>query len=57
MTKNAYEQAGVNIAAGEEIIEGLKQAIGEQGPHILNGIGNFAGCYQLSEDRSDSNHR
>ncbi|MFG1200739.1 phosphoribosylformylglycinamidine cyclo-ligase, partial [Pediococcus acidilactici] len=53
MTKNAYEQAGVNIAAGEEIIEGLKQAIGEQGPHILNGIGNFAGCYQLSEDQLD----
>jgi phosphoribosylformylglycinamidine cyclo-ligase len=53
MTKSAYEQAGVNIAAGEEVVEGLKQKLRQQDSHILGGIGSFAGCYQLSEDQLD----
>ncbi|KRM12955.1 phosphoribosylformylglycinamidine cyclo-ligase [Paucilactobacillus suebicus] len=49
--KNAYEEAGVNIAAGEAVVDSLKQQMGKQDNHVLSGIGGFAGCYQLSEDQ------
>lgn len=53
MTKSAYEKAGVNIAAGEAVVSGLKKHLVQKDPHILGGIGSFAGCYQLSKDQLD----
>ncbi|TLQ04058.1 phosphoribosylformylglycinamidine cyclo-ligase [Pediococcus stilesii] len=53
MTKNAYEKAGVNIAAGEAVVEDLKKNLIHNDPHILGGIGSFAGCYQMSSDQLD----
>lgn len=52
--KNAYEEAGVNIAAGEAVVDALQKKVHETDPHVLGGIGGFAGCYQLSEDQLDA---
>lgn len=53
MVESAYEKAGVNITAGEELVADLKQKLGAPDPHVLGGLGSFAGCYQLSKDQLD----
>lgn len=53
MVESAYEKAGVNITAGEELVADLKQKLGAPDPHVLGGFGSFAGCYQLSKDQLD----
>ncbi|MCV3329716.1 phosphoribosylformylglycinamidine cyclo-ligase [Pediococcus pentosaceus] len=53
MVESAYEKAGVNITAGEELVADLKQKLGALDPHVLGGLGSFAGCYQLSKDQLD----
>lgn len=53
MVESAYEKAGVNITAGEELVADLKQKLGTPDPHVLGGLGSFAGCYQLSKDQLD----
>lgn len=48
MTKRVYEDAGVSIAAGEEITEQIKSlAHATHGPNVLHGLGLFSGFYQL----------
>jgi phosphoribosylformylglycinamidine cyclo-ligase len=53
MTESAYQKAGVNIAAGEAVVTNLKQHLNQTDPHVLGGIGSFAGCYQLLDDQLD----
>ena len=46
---NAYERAGVNLAAGNQVVEALKQKLNRQDSHVLGTLGGFAGCYELDE--------
>ncbi len=48
---NAYEKAGVSIAAGEEVVADLQRKMDYTDPHVLGGIGGFAGCYELLGDQ------
>lgn len=52
--KNAYEKAGVNIAAGEAVVSSLQRQVKHQDPHVLGGIGGFAGCYELAGEQLNS---
>ncbi|ATO43642.1 phosphoribosylformylglycinamidine cyclo-ligase [Loigolactobacillus coryniformis] len=45
---NAYEKAGVNIAAGETVVTNLQQQIKKlNSANVLGGLGAFGGLYQL----------
>ncbi|MFD0896923.1 phosphoribosylformylglycinamidine cyclo-ligase [Loigolactobacillus binensis] len=45
---NAYEKAGVNIAAGEAVVTNLQQQIKKlNSANVLGGLGAFGGLYQL----------
>ncbi len=46
MTKGAYAQAGVDIAAGHEATKLMKTAVQATfGPEVLSDVGNFGGLY------------
>jgi phosphoribosylformylglycinamidine cyclo-ligase len=46
--KDAYAQAGVDIDAGNETVSRYRALLGAQRhPRILEGIGAFAGCYDM----------
>ena len=49
--KDAYEQAGVNIVAGEKVVSALQQKMKLQDSHVLDQIGGFAGCYEVDRDQ------
>lgn len=49
--KDAYEKAGVNIAAGEKVVATLQQQMKLQDSHVLEQIGGFAGCYELDHQQ------
>lgn len=49
---DAYEKAGVNIAAGETVVTNLQQQLQKlNGTNVLGGLGAFAGLYQLPEQQ------
>lgn len=51
---NAYERAGVNIAAGDEVVQNLKKKMSQQDSHVLGQLGGFAGLYEMDESQLDS---
>lgn len=46
---NAYESAGVNIAAGAAVVDELQKNLKTQS-HVLGSLGTFAGCYDLGQE-------
>src|SRR5690606_33229577 len=47
----AYKQAGVNIAAGNEAVERMKQHVKKTfRPEVLTGLGGFGGLFGLNKD-------
>ncbi|MCP4362318.1 MAG: phosphoribosylformylglycinamidine cyclo-ligase [Chloroflexi bacterium] len=49
MSKSAYAQAGVDIAAGQRATELMKTAVHATfGPEVLSGVGNFGGLFDIS---------
>ncbi|MFC6170772.1 phosphoribosylformylglycinamidine cyclo-ligase [Loigolactobacillus jiayinensis] len=45
---NAYEKAGVNIAAGDTVVKNLQAQLQQlNGSNVLGGLGAFAGLYKL----------
>src|SRR5579863_6153834 len=50
---DAYARAGVNIDAGNEAVARYRALIGQRrDPRILEGIGGFGGCFELSGYRA-----
>lgn len=45
---NAYESAGVNIAAGATVVNELQKNLKTQA-NVLGNLGTFAGCYDISQ--------
>jgi phosphoribosylformylglycinamidine cyclo-ligase len=52
-TGETYAGAGVDIAAGEEAVERIKEAVGstQDRPEVLGGIGGFGGLFTVPTDR------
>jgi len=49
--KNAYQQAGVDIKAGEQAVELMKDAVADTyTPNVLDGIGGFGAAYALGSN-------
>lgn len=49
MAKTAYERAGVNIAAGERAVEGMKASVRATfNEHVLSDLGSFGGLFDLA---------
>lgn len=49
-----YKSAGVDISAGNSLIELIKQDVSStQGKNVLGGIGGFAGMYRLGKEYKD----
>lgn len=49
MTKSAYAQAGVDIAAGHQATQLMKTAVqATYGPEVLSGVGSFGGLYSAA---------
>jgi len=47
-----YKQAGVDIAAGEAVVQGIKAAVrSTTRPEVLGGLGGFAGLFRLGSYR------
>ena len=47
---NAYARAGVNIAAGQQAVDLMKEAVrATYGPEVLAGIGAFGGLYNAAK--------
>ncbi len=48
-TKNAYAQAGVDIAAGTRATQLMKAAVqATYGPEVLSGVGSFGGLFDIT---------
>lgn len=48
----AYKQAGVDIAAGNEAVERMKKHVGRTfRPEVLTGLGGFGGLFGLNKDQ------
>ncbi len=48
--QSTYQNAGVDLAAGEKAVMLMKDAVtGTYGPQVLAGIGSFGGLYDISE--------
>jgi phosphoribosylformylglycinamidine cyclo-ligase len=48
----AYKQAGVDIAAGNEAVERMKQHVKKTfRPEVLTGLGGFGGLFSLNKDK------
>lgn len=48
---NAYQEAGVDIKAGEQAVELMKDAVAETyTPNVLDGIGGFGAAYALGSE-------
>ena len=48
---SAYKRAGVNIDAGDELVDRIAPSVRSTfGPHVLGGLGGFAGMYRLNGD-------
>jgi phosphoribosylformylglycinamidine cyclo-ligase len=48
----AYKQAGVNIAAGNEAVERMKKHVRKTfRPEVLTGLGGFGGLFSLNKDK------
>lgn len=52
--KDAYQQAGVDIEAGNEVVNELKNKMTAKDSHILGHLGSFAGCYELDQQQLES---
>ncbi|HUM71078.1 MAG TPA: phosphoribosylformylglycinamidine cyclo-ligase, partial [Chloroflexota bacterium] len=49
ITKNAYAQAGVDIAAGTRATQLMKAAVqATYGPEVLSGVGSFGGLFDIT---------
>lgn len=47
-----YTDAGVDIAAGEALVEKIKSRVSQTyGPQVVNGVGGFAALYQVDDTR------
>ncbi|CUS25609.1 phosphoribosylformylglycinamidine cyclo-ligase [Paucilactobacillus oligofermentans DSM 15707 = LMG 22743] len=51
---NAYERAGVNIAAGDEVVQNLKKKMSQQDGHVIGQLGGFAGMYEMDDSQLDT---
>lgn len=51
---NAYERAGVNIAAGDEVVQNLKKKMSQQDAHVIGQLGGFAGMYEMDDSQLDT---
>ncbi len=52
MKPDAYKEAGVDIDAGEAVVEGIREAVRSTGrPEVLGGIGGFGGLFALGKYR------
>ncbi len=48
----AYKQAGVDIAAGNEAVERMKKHVKKTfRPEVLTGLGGFGGLFSLNKDK------
>ena len=48
MSQISYKDAGVDIDAGHSVVEKIKPLVKATfTPHVLGGIGSFAGAYEL----------
>ena len=47
-----YTDAGVDIAAGEALVEKIKSRVSKTyGPQVVDGVGGFSALYQVDESR------
>jgi len=52
MTSEAYKRAGVDIDAGNQLVEKLKPLAKQATrPEVLSGLGGFGGCFELDVGR------
>jgi phosphoribosylformylglycinamidine cyclo-ligase len=52
MPNDAYRDAGVDIAAGEAVVDGIREAVAStQRPEVLSGLGGFGGLFALGHYR------
>ena len=48
MSSPSYRDAGVDIDAGDRVVERIRAAVGRTlTPHVLGGIGGFGGLYAV----------
>ena len=54
-TKSAtYRDAGVDIDAGNRLVERIKPAVkSTQRPGVIGGIGGFGGLFEIAKDKYD----
>jgi phosphoribosylformylglycinamidine cyclo-ligase len=52
MSNDAYRDAGVDIAAGEAVVDGIREAVAStRRPEVLAGLGGFGGLFALGHYR------
>ena len=52
MSDDAYRDAGVDIAAGEAVVDGIREAVAStRRPEVLAGLGGFGGLFALGHYR------
>ena len=52
--QNAYQKAGVDIAAGERAVELMQSAVADTyTPEVINGLGGFGAAYALGSNYQD----
>ena len=50
---DAYKDAGVDIDAGEAVVDGIREAVAStRRPEVLGGLGGFGGLFQLANYRN-----
>ena len=57
MSETSYKQAGVDIEAGDQFVQGIKKDVHQtHNAHVLNQLGGFAGVFDIAHLCKDYDH-
>ena len=53
MSKDAYKAAGVDIEAGDAVVDGIRASVAStRRPEVIGGIGGFGGLFAMPQGLS-----